>query len=93
MAKKNRASAQKRQREAEKRERQAKRAAKAAMKRERRFERGSSDSEAPSGEVRLDEQSTPDGPAFSSDSPPASSSPPIGPDPAAPHETGSTPSA
>ncbi len=46
MAKRNRPSVLKRQREAEKRQRQTGKAAKAALKRERRLERKSEESEA-----------------------------------------------
>ncbi len=47
---KNRPSVVKRQREADKRQRQAGKAAKAALKRERRMERESEQSQAPPGE-------------------------------------------
>ncbi len=50
MAKKNRPSVLKRQREAEKRQRQTGKAAEAALKRERRMERKSEQSQAPPGE-------------------------------------------
>ena len=50
MAKKNRPSVLKRQREAEKRQRQTGKAAEAALKRERRMERKSEKSQAPPGE-------------------------------------------
>ncbi len=50
MAKKNRPSVLKRQREAEKRQRQAGKATKAALKRERRMERKSEQSQAPPSE-------------------------------------------
>ncbi len=50
MAKKNRPSVLKRQREAEKRQRQTGKAAEAALKRERRMERKSEHSQAPPGE-------------------------------------------
>jgi hypothetical protein len=50
MAKRNRASLLKRQREADKRERQAKRAAKAAVKRERRVGKRNARSEIATGE-------------------------------------------
>ncbi len=49
MAKKNRPSVLKRQREAEKRQRQTGKAAEAALKRERRMERKSEQSQAPPG--------------------------------------------
>ena len=55
MAKRNRTSPLKRQREAEKRERQSKRAAKAAMKRERKLEREQSDTELTPNEDSLGE--------------------------------------
>jgi hypothetical protein len=57
MAKKNRPSVLKRQREAEKRERQARKAAKAARKRERRMQSGADLRVAP-GEDAQDEAST-----------------------------------
>ena len=63
MAKRSRTSPLKRQREAEKRERQAKRAAKAAMKRERRFERAKSDAEVTSDEDGRDKSTGSNGPA------------------------------
>ena len=50
MAKKNRPSVLKRQREAEKRQRQTGKAAEAALKRERLMERKSEQSQAPPGE-------------------------------------------
>ncbi len=54
MAKKNRPSVLKRQREAEKRQRQTGKAAEAALKRERRMERKSEQSQAPPGEEMPD---------------------------------------
>ncbi len=92
MAKRNRTSPLKRQREAEKRERQAKRAAKAAMKRERRFERAKSDSEVTSDENRGDEGVEPNCPAVNSESQPPSSPPVLGPAPVPLAGEDSTPS-
>ncbi len=63
MAKRNRTSPLKRQREVDKRERQAKRVAKSALKRERRFKRAESSPEAPSNEDVRDESVGSNGPA------------------------------
>ena len=63
MAKRNRASLLKRQREADKRGRQARRAAKVALKRERRFKRAESSPEATSNEDLRDESAGSNGPA------------------------------
>lgn len=84
MAKRSRTSPLKRQREAEKRERQAKRAAKAAMKRERRFERAKSDPEVTSNEDRRVESVEPDSPGANSESTPPSSPPVLDPAPVPP---------
>jgi hypothetical protein len=60
MAKRNRASLLKRQREAEKRERQAKRAAKTAAKRERRVQKRSAESQIAPDEDVADDTASPD---------------------------------
>ena len=91
MAKRNRTSPVKRQREAEKRERQARRAAKAAMKRERKFERANADAEGTSNEDGHDEQAVPGGPAVNGESHPPSSEPGLNPAPAPPAGEDSTP--
>jgi hypothetical protein len=67
MAKRNRASLLKRQREAEKRERRAKRAAKTALKRERRMQRKSGESQIAPGEDAQDNAASTDISAVATD--------------------------
>ena len=67
MAKRNRASLLKRQREAEKRERRAKRAAKAALKRERRMQKKSAEPQIAPGEDAQDNAASTDLAAIATD--------------------------
>ena len=67
MAKRNKGSLLKRQREAEKRKRQAKRAAKAALKRERRTQRESAESQIAPGEDAQDNAASTDLSAVAAD--------------------------